>query len=132
MGTLRFAERPEGDAQRIQQSRFQQNRGESETGNVPAEKRAEGRRPVSGQFATRRCRQYATAERNEAMKGQLSLARCRLPVVTRSLLLLLALAVTAVAQTKRPNILWISTEDISPRSEEHTSELQSLRHLVCR
>ncbi|HEU0173814.1 MAG TPA: sulfatase-like hydrolase/transferase [Blastocatellia bacterium] len=48
------------------------------------------------------------------MKGQLSLVRCWLLVVTRGLLLLLSLAVTADAQTKRPNILWISTEDISP------------------
>ena len=48
------------------------------------------------------------------MKGQAPLVRCWPAAVTRSLLLLLALAVTAVAQTKRPNILWISTEDISP------------------
>src|SRR5262245_61437896 len=60
------------------------------------------------------CGRYAAAERNEAMKGQAPLVRCWSVAVTRSLLLLLALAVTAVAQTKRPNILWISTEDISP------------------
>src|SRR5205814_8013196 len=29
-------------------------------------------------------------------------------------------------------VLLINTDPTSPRSEEHTSELQSLRHLVCR
>src|SRR5258705_4711034 len=27
---------------------------------------------------------------------------------------------------------WLQSENRKPRSEEHTSELQSLRHLVCR
>ena len=48
------------------------------------------------------------------MKGQLSLVRCWLLAVTQSLLLLLSPAVTTVAQTRRPNILWISSEDHGP------------------
>src|ERR1035438_4567629 len=33
---------------------------------------------------------------------------------------------------KRPKQSWVRFEASLPRSEEHTSELQSLRHLVCR
>ncbi|MFN7928070.1 MAG: sulfatase-like hydrolase/transferase [Blastocatellia bacterium] len=46
--------------------------------------------------------------------SQLSVVSCQLSVVCRSFLLLLMLAVPLAAQTTRPNILWISTEDISP------------------
>src|SRR5262245_63743105 len=38
-----------------------------------------------------------------------------------------------VSSSKPPRCWWPhSTPMTSPRSEEHTSELQSLRHLVCR
>src|SRR5258705_9285670 len=36
------------------------------------------------------------------------------------------------AHFQRSDILWGPLWEFLPRSEEHTSELQSLRHLVCR
>src|ERR1035438_10595864 len=55
---------------------------------------------------------------------------------TLALLILVVLAskLPGFAQAKKPNIIILMTDDVGwmDRSEEHTSELQSLRHLVCR
>jgi uncharacterized sulfatase len=48
------------------------------------------------------------------MKNHLSVVSCQSSVAGQIILLLIALAVSAAAQTVRPNILWISAEDISP------------------
>src|SRR5258705_9849434 len=47
-----------------------------------------------------------------------------------------ALAGAGVVSRRRMDVVersdGITLDDVHPRSEEHTSELQSLRHLVCR
>src|SRR5438045_7658022 len=55
--------------------------------------------------------------------------RFRRPVTGSSLVALVARRTTRSSLSRRCTT---SSPDAIPRSEEHTSELQSLRHLVCR